>query len=161
MLLQFADRGRPDVTRTVRGSLPSSNQFESGSAGIEATIVQGWGHTVARGKDAVQVLFCVAGRNVKLWVFPNAETILKIVPTNARRQQQQQQQQQQEEDGPDTAADAMQQQEDGPDTAADAMQLEGADASKWQPYKCSVPGAAQPVRTMGRGVAHWLGGWRL
>eukprot|EP01043_Picozoa_sp_COSAG02_P081732 COSAG02_NODE_20119_length_847_cov_6.995989_2_plen_67_part_00 len=22
-------------------------------------------------------------------------------------------------------------------------------------------GAAQPVRTMGRGVAHWLGGWRL
>jgi hypothetical protein len=20
---------------------------------------------------------------------------------------------------------------------------------------------AQPVRTMGRGVAHWLGGWRL
>eukprot|EP01044_Picomonas_judraskeda_P032040 COSAG03_NODE_12218_length_556_cov_2.829322_1_plen_96_part_00 len=89
----------------------------------------------------MQVLFCVAGRNVKLWVFPNAETILKIVPTNARRQQQQQQQEedgpdtaadamQLEEDGPDTAADAMQQQDDGPDTAADAMQLEEADASK-------------------------------
>ena len=22
-------------------------------------------------------------------------------------------------------------------------------------------GAAQPVGTLGRGVAHWLGGWRL
>ena len=39
-----------------------------------------------------------------------------------------------------------------------------AEIEDWTAKQCVYGGlrnAAQPVLTMGRGVAHWLGGWRL